>query len=266
MAASESSARAVQVLVVGGGHAGCEAALASARRGFSTLLVTGSIDRIAAMSCNPAVGGVGKTHLVKELDALGGYMAQIADATGIQFRTLNASRGPAVRATRCQSDMNRYREAMTDIVLTAPNLRVRQDDVVGIQVEDGRCIGVQTRHSGFIAADRVVLTTGTFLGGQLHLGNHQTPGGRAGESPMRGLSASLMNHGLRLGRLKTGTCPRLDIRTIDLNRLTEQPPDDPAPRFAFDSGPPPLPQVSCYHTRTTGETHRIIADAVERGL
>ncbi len=230
------------------------------------MLVTGSVERIAAMSCNPAVGGVGKTHLVKELDALGGEMAKIADATGIQFRTLNASRGPAVRATRCQSDMDRYRAAMTKVVLNAPNVRVRQDDVVGIVVEDGRCVGVETRHSGFIQADRVVLTTGTFLGGKLHLGAHQTPGGRSGESPMSGLSQSLQSAGLRLGRLKTGTCPRLDVRTVDLDRLTEQPPDDPAPRFAFDSGPPPLPQVSCYITQTTADAHRVIIDAVESGI
>ena len=256
----------VEVLVVGGGHAGCEAALASARRGFATILVTGSIDRIAAMSCNPAVGGVGKTHLVKELDALGGEMAKVADATGIQFRTLNASRGPAVRATRCQSDMDRYRRAMTQVVLNTPHLRVRQDDVVGIVVDDGRCIGVETRHSGFIGAARVVLTTGTFLGGKLHLGTQQTPGGRAGESPMGGLSGSLAEHGLRLGRLKTGTCPRLDVRTIDVDALELQPPDDPPPRFAFDSGPPPLRQISCYLTRTSAASHRIISNAVESGI
>lgn len=255
-----------QILVVGGGHAGCEAALASARRGFSTLLVTGSVERIAAMSCNPAVGGVGKTHLVKELDAMGGEMARVADATGIQFRTLNASRGPAVRATRCQSDMDRYRAAMTKVVLNQPRLRVRQDDVVGIVVEAGRCIGVKTRHSGEIYAERVILTTGTFLGGKLHLGQHQTPGGRAGESPMSGLSESLLAQGLQLGRLKTGTCPRLDARTLDLDRLTEQPPDDPPPRFSLESGSPPLPQVSCYVTQTTHKAHQIIADAVEHGL
>ena len=263
---SRTRSPSAQVLVVGGGHAGCEAALASARRGFSTLLVTGAVERIAAMSCNPAVGGVGKTHLVKELDALGGEMARVADATGIQFRTLNASRGPAVRATRCQSDMDRYRAAMARVVLNTPNLRVRQDDVVGIVVEDGRCVGVHTRHSGVLAADRVILTTGTFLGGKLHLGTHQTPGGRAGESPMSGLSQSLVEHGFQLGRLKTGTCPRIDVRTIDLDRLTPQPPDDPPPRFAFDSGPPPLPQVSCYLARTTAACHRIIADAVQNGL
>ena len=257
--------RSVDVLVVGGGHAGCEAALACARRGFTTLLVTGSVERIAAMSCNPAVGGVGKTHLVKELDALGGEMAKVADATGIQFRTLNASRGPAVRATRCQSDMDRYRAAMTKVVLNIPNLRIRQDDVVGIVVEEGRCVGVQTRHSGILNARRVVLTTGTFLGGQLHLGTHQTPGGRAGESPMRGLSDSLTAHGLKLGRLKTGTCPRLDVRTLDLDRMTEQPPDDPPPRFAFESGPPQLPQVSCYVTHTTQRAHQVIVEAVESG-
>lgn len=265
-AAPRKASAAVQVIVVGGGHAGCEAALASARRGFSTLLVTGSVERIAAMSCNPAVGGVGKTHLVKELDALGGEMARVADATGIQFRTLNASRGPAVRATRCQSDMDRYRAAMNRVVLNTPRLRVRQDDVVGIVVDDGRCVGVETRHSGVLRAERVILTTGTFLGGKLHLGTHQTPGGRAGESPMSGLSGSLAKNGLRLGRLKTGTCPRLDVRTIDHDRLTEQPPDVPAPRFAFDSGPPPLPQVSCFITNTTAEAHRIITDAVEGGL
>ena len=257
---------AVDVLVVGGGHAGCEAALASARRGFSTLLVTGSVERIAAMSCNPAIGGVGKTHLVKELDALGGEMAKVADATGIQFRTLNASRGPAVRATRCQSDMDRYRQVMTRGVMNTKGLRVRQDDVVGIVVEDQRCRGVVTRHSGVIEAKRVVLTTGTFLSGRLHLGTLQTPGGRAGESPMSGLSQSLVDHGLRLGRLKTGTCPRLDVRTINLSRLTEQPPDEPAPRFSFDSGPPSLPQVSCYLTRTTSAAHRVITEAVERGV
>ncbi|MBX2811047.1 MAG: tRNA uridine-5-carboxymethylaminomethyl(34) synthesis enzyme MnmG [Myxococcales bacterium] len=255
----------IPVLVVGGGHAGCEAALASARRGCSTLLVTGSLDRIAAMSCNPAVGGVGKTHLVKELDALGGEMAKVADATGIQFRTLNASRGPAVRATRCQSDMERYRAAMTQVVLRTPNLHVRQDDVIGILVENGCCIGIETRHSGQLLAKRVILTTGTFLGGQLHLGSQQTPGGRAGESPMRGLSRSLVDHGLQLGRLKTGTCPRLDVRTLDLGRMKEQKPQIPAPRFAHDSGPPVLRQVSCYMTQTSAATHQVIADAVAMG-
>ena len=264
--ASRGSGAVTDVLVVGGGHAGCEAALASARRGFSTILVTGSVERIAAMSCNPAVGGVGKTHLVKELDALGGEMARVADATGIQFRTLNASRGPAVRATRCQSDMDRYRAAMTRVVLNTPRLRVRQDDVTGIVVEDGECVGVRTRHSGVLTAARIILTTGTFLGGKLHLGTHQTPGGRAGESPMGGLSGALTAHGLQLGRLKTGTCPRLDVRTIDLDQLSEQPPDDPPPRFAFGSEPPPLPQVSCYLTRTNAASHRIITDAVEGGL
>jgi tRNA uridine 5-carboxymethylaminomethyl modification enzyme len=256
----------VDVLVVGGGHAGCEASLAAARLGMRTLLVTGSIDRIAAMSCNPAIGGVGKGHLVKELDVLGGEMGRIADDTGIHFRTLNESRGPAVRATRCQSDMDRYAAAMKRVITTTPNLRVRQDDVVGIVVEDGQVAGVTTRHGEVLRAHSVILTTGTFLGGLLHRGADQQPGGRAGEAPAAGLSSSLAAHGLTLGRLKTGTCPRLDARTIAMDTLEEQRPDVPAPRFSLDSGPvPSLPQISCRLTRTTLATHRVITDAVAAG-
>jgi tRNA uridine 5-carboxymethylaminomethyl modification enzyme len=255
------------IIVVGGGHAGCEAALACARLGFETLMITGSLDRIAAMSCNPAIGGVGKGHLVKEMDALGGEMPRIADATGIHFRTLNSSRGPAVQATRCQSDMERYRQAMTQVVLGTENLALRQDDVVGVFTHDDKSIaGIRTRHSGDLHAKRVILTTGTFLGGQLHLGEQKTPGGRAGEAPSAGLSSSLAGLGLTLGRLKTGTCPRLDARTIKFDLLDEQLPELPAPRFSFDSPEPPLRQVSCHITHTNPRTHDAIATAVSQGM
>jgi tRNA uridine 5-carboxymethylaminomethyl modification enzyme len=257
------------VLVVGGGHAGCEAAMAAARLGCRTVLVTGAIDRIAAMSCNPAIGGVGKGHLVKEIDALGGHMAEVADATGIQFRTLNHSRGPAVQATRCQSDMERYRASMQARVFATDGLVVVQDDVVGLLVDEAagerRVLGVQRRLGGELLATAVVLTTGTFLGGRLHLGEQQTPGGRAGEAPQEGLSSSLAGLGLRLGRLKTGTCPRLDGRSIDTDRLEQQPPDDPAPRFAWRAGAPPLRQVSCFITHTGARAHQVIQDAVDGG-
>lgn len=259
------------VLVVGGGHAGCEAALAAARLGFETVLVTGSLDRIAALSCNPAIGGVGKGHLVKEIDALGGEMARVADETGIHFRTLNESRGPAVRATRAQNDMERYRQEMGRVVHTQPGLSLRQDDVVGLLIEDDaasdrpRVVGVATKHQHTLRARRVILTTGTFLGGTLHLGHDVRPGGRAGEAPSAGLTESLRSLGLPLGRLKTGTCPRLDARSIDMESLEEQRPDDPAPRFSFDSGPPTLPQVSCRMTHTSQRTHEVIREAIARG-
>ncbi len=254
-----------RIIVIGGGHAGIEAALASARMGIPTLLITGMIDRIGAMSCNPAIGGVGKGHLVREIDALGGEMAKAADATGIHFRVLNASRGPAVQAVRCQSDMERYRQYMHKVVMTANNLMVRQDDVVGLWSEDNRVKGVYTRHSGLMLGSKVIITTGTFLGGQLHLGKDISDGGRAGEAPQRGLSQSLLAHGLRLGRLKTGTCPRLDGRTINMDILDEQLPELPAPRFAFENELPPLPQVSCRITYTNEETHRVISEGINDG-
>lgn len=254
-----------EIIIIGGGHAGIEAALASARMGVKTLLITGMIDRIGAMSCNPAIGGVGKGHLVREIDALGGEMAKAADATGIHFRVLNASRGPAVQAVRCQSDMERYRQYMHRVVMTQDNLLVRQDDVIGLLSENGAVIGIKTRHSGDIHAKKVVITTGTFLGGKLHLGTDITDGGRAGEAPQRGLSASLAHIGFRLGRLKTGTCPRLDGRTINMAELDEQAPELPAPRFSFENLSPPLPQVSCRVTYTNERTHQVIINSIEQG-
>lgn len=253
------------VIVIGGGHAGIEAALSCARMGIDTLLITGMIDRIGAMSCNPAIGGVGKGHLVREIDALGGEMARAADATGIHFRILNASRGPAVQAVRCQSDMERYRQYMHRVVMTTANLAVRQDDVVGLIEEDGAVMGVKTRHSGDIMAAKVIITTGTFLGAKLHLGKDITDGGRAGEAPQRGLSQSLQLLGLKLGRLKTGTCPRLDGRTINMDVLDEQLPELPAPRFSFEQEAPPLPQVSCRITYTNERTHDTIIMGINDG-
>jgi len=254
------------VLVIGAGHAGVEAACAAARLGARTALLTANADTVGQMSCNPAIGGVGKGHLVKELDVLGGEMGRVADETGIHFRTLNESRGPAVRATRCQSDMDKYATAMRRVVMSQSGLQVRQDDVTGLVVEDGAAVGVVVRHGEVLRARRVILTTGTFLGGLLHRGDDRHPGGRAGEAPSAGLSASLAAAGLTLGRMKTGTCPRLDARTIDTSGLVEQRPDTPAPRFSLDSPAlPPLPQVSCFLTRTTAETHAVIHDAVAAG-
>jgi len=255
-----------QIIIVGGGHAGIEAALASARLGLDTMLITGMIDRIGAMSCNPAIGGVGKGHLVKEIDALGGEMAKAADATGIHFRVLNASRGPAVQAVRCQSDMERYRQYMHRVVMTEKNLLVRQDDVIRLITKDGKISGIVARHSGAIYAEKVIITTGTFLGGKLHLGKDISDGGRAGEAPQHGLSSSLKDLSFRVGRLKTGTCPRLDGRTIDMDILEEQLPELPAPRFSFENSPPPLPQVACRITYTNQETHRVIVDSINQGV
>ncbi len=255
------------VLVVGGGHAGCEAALACARLGFRTLLITNSIERIAVLSCNPAIGGVGKGHLVKEIDALGGQMAKVADATGIHFKTLNASKGPAVRATRCQSDMELYRQTMLDTTLGTENLLLRQDDVTGVILDDlGQVASVNTRYGGEIFAQKVILTTGTFMNACLHLGNKTSPGGRFGEAPSDGLSGSLKDLGFKFGRLKTGTCPRLDARTIDFSACTEQTSEQPKPRFSFEKSEMQLKQISCWLTHTTEKTHQIIQNAIDDGL
>jgi tRNA uridine 5-carboxymethylaminomethyl modification enzyme len=255
-----------EVIVVGAGHAGCEAALAAARilAPKRVLMLTGNLDTIGQMSCNPAVGGVGKGHLVKEIEALGGAMARVTDLCGIQFRRLNTSKGPAVRATRAQCDKARYRKVMRQVLEAVPNLDLKQHEADEILVEDGVVVGVGTTMGLSFRARAVILTTGTFLRGRIHVGEAQSDGGRAGEAPARGLSASLMKLGFPLARLKTGTPCRLDGRTIDYAGLEEQPGDQPLPRFAEDGPPPPLLQVSCWVTYTSDETHQLIRDNLHR--
>ena len=253
------------VIVIGGGHAGTEAALAAARAGAATLLVTHSIETIGQMSCNPAIGGIGKGHLVKEIDALGGIMGHAADRAGIQWRTLNASKGPAVRATRAQCDRALYRQAIRGAVEQAPSLRLFQQPVDDLCVEGTRVVGVKTAMGLVFRAEAVVLTTGTFLGGRIHMGETQLAGGRAGDAPANTLAARLRELPLTVDRLKTGTPPRLDGRTIDFSKLTEQPGDEPLPSFSFVCEPDTHPaQRSCFITRTNTTTHAIIEDNLNR--
>src|SRR5512139_1805629 len=219
------------VLVVGAGHAGIEAAAAATRMGAATLLLTQNLDHVGQMSCNPAIGGVGKGHLVKEIDALGGVMGRAIDATGIQFRTLNMRKGPAVRATRAQADKAAYRAFTKRYLEALPGLTLRQASVERLLVEGGRVRGVETVLGEAFTADAVILTTGTFLRGLMHIGERSVAGGRAGDASSEGLSASLEALGLRVGRLKTGTCPRLDARTIDFTALEVQDGDDPPTPF-----------------------------------
>jgi len=253
------------VIVIGGGHAGTEAALAAARTGARTLLLTHSIETVGAMSCNPAIGGIGKGHLVKEIDALGGAMAHAADLAGIQWRTLNASKGPAVRATRCQADRALYRAAIRHMVESQPNLDLFQQAVDDLILEGGRAAGVMTQMGVSFRARSIVLTAGTFLAGKIHIGPAQYAGGRAGDPPASALAARLRELPLAADRLKTGTPPRIDRRSIDFTGLEEQHGDDPAPVFSYLGSRDEHPrQVSCWITHTTERTHELIRGALDR--
>ncbi|MGK7295636.1 MAG: tRNA uridine-5-carboxymethylaminomethyl(34) synthesis enzyme MnmG [Candidatus Wenzhouxiangella sp. M2_3B_020] len=252
------------VIVIGGGHAGTEAALAAARCGADTLLVTHNIETIGQMSCNPAIGGIGKGHLVREIDALGGAMAQAADAAGIQWRRLNASKGPAVRATRAQCDRSLYRAAVRRAVEHQPGLTLFQASVDDLIVDGDRVTGCTTAMGLDFRAGAVVLTTGTFLGGVIHMGRSRSAGGRAGDAPANALAERLRALPLNIARLKTGTPPRLDGRSIDFSALTEQPGDDPRPVFSFLGSVDDHPeQRSCWITRTGPATHDIIRGSLD---
>jgi tRNA uridine 5-carboxymethylaminomethyl modification enzyme len=253
------------VIVVGGGHAGTEAALAAARAGASTLLLTHAIETLGQMSCNPSIGGIGKGHLVKEVDALGGAMALATDEAGIQFRTLNASKGPAVRATRAQADRALYRAAIRRQLENHPNLTLFQQAVDDLVVEGDRVAGAVTSSGLRFMARSVVLTAGTFLGGRIHVGLSNYQGGRAGDPASLSLAARLRELKLPVGRLKTGTPPRIDGRTIDFSKLVEQPGDRPEPVFSFMGAREMHPrQVSCWITHTNERTHDIIRAGLDR--
>ncbi|HSM69142.1 MAG TPA: tRNA uridine-5-carboxymethylaminomethyl(34) synthesis enzyme MnmG [Xanthomonadales bacterium] len=257
--------RTFDVIVIGGGHAGTEAALAAARCGAQTLLLTHSIETIGQMSCNPAIGGIGKGHLVKEIDALGGVMAKAADAAGIQMRTLNASKGPAVRATRAQCDRNLYRAYIRRSVENQPGLSLFQAAVDDLDVSGGRITGCRTQSGLRFRAPTVVLTTGTFLGGKIHVGEKQQAGGRAGDPPSNALADRLRALPFRVGRLKTGTPPRIDGKTVDFSRLARQPGDEPLPVFSYTGSVADHPeQVSCWITHTNERTHELIREALHR--
>ncbi|MBP1149259.1 tRNA uridine 5-carboxymethylaminomethyl modification enzyme [Methylocaldum sp. RMAD-M] len=253
------------VIVVGGGHAGTEAALAAARTGSKTLLLTQNIETLGQMSCNPAIGGIGKGHLVKEIDALGGLMAHAADRAGIQFRVLNASKGPAVRATRAQADRVLYKKAVRRVLETQPNLTLFQQAVSDLIVENYRAAGVITQMGLKFRARTVVLTVGTFLAGRIHIGLENYEGGRAGDPPSNALAARLRELPFRVGRLKTGTPPRIDGRSIDYAVMLEQPGDEPVPVFSFLGRREEHPrQVPCYITRTNERTHDVIRCGLDR--
>ncbi len=256
--------RKIDVIVIGAGHAGCEAALACARMGQSALLLTINIDGVARMSCNPAIGGLAKGQLVKEIDALGGEMAKNTDATGIQFRRLNTKKGPAVRSSRAQSDLQRYHLRMKKVLEGQENLFLKQAMVDEILVNNGRAIGVETNIGEEFYSKAVIVTTGTFLQGLVHVGLRNFSAGRLGDPSSLKLSESLKRLGFSLGRLKTGTCPRLDGKTIDFSSLDEQKGDDPPRPFSFSNKKVPLPQISCYLTHTNQKTHEIIRSGLNR--
>ncbi len=250
--------RDVDVIVIGGGHAGAEAAHAAARMGMRVALVTLRRDGIGVMSCNPAIGGLGKGHLVREIDALDGLMGRVADEAGIQFRLLNRRKGPAVQGPRAQADRKLYREAMQRHLAETPNVRIFQGEVVDLIVEDGAVAGVELADGARISSGAVVLTTGTFLRGVIHIGDERRAGGRMGDAPSVRLAERIDSFGLPLGRLKTGTPPRLDGRTIDWDRLEMQPGDDDPMMFSFLSKSPSAKQISCGITHTNERTHEII--------
>lgn len=253
------------VIVIGAGHAGTEAACASARIGVNTLLLTQQIETIGQMSCNPAIGGIGKSHLVMEVDALGGVMGRAADAAGIQFRMLNASKGPAVRALRAQCDRQLYRMAVRQQVENQDNLRVFQDTVVDFIIDKNKVAGVITKSGLSFSSKAVVLTTGTFLGGRIHIGDQQSSGGRLGDAASNALADRLRALMPVVGRLKTGTPPRIDGRSIDLSRCTIQTGDTPTPHFSFAGrDAPPPEQIACYLTHTNERTHQIIRENIHR--
>ena len=253
------------VIIVGGGHAGTEAALAAARMGVSTLLLTHNIDTLGQMSCNPAIGGIGKGHLVKEVDALGGLMARATDLAGIQFRTLNASKGPAVRATRAQADRLLYKQAVRETLENTPNLTLFQQSVDDLIVESDQVTGVVTQMGLKFRARSVVLTVGTFLGGRIHIGMENFEGGRAGDPPANALSRRLRELPFNVERLKTGTPPRIDGRSIDFSVLQAQPGDSPVPVFSYLGKAEDHPQqINCYITHTNAQTHDIIRGGLDR--
>jgi tRNA uridine 5-carboxymethylaminomethyl modification enzyme len=252
------------VIVVGGGHAGCEAAAASARLGAVTCLVTHRHATIGEMSCNPAIGGLGKGHLVREIDALDGLMGCVADSAGIQFRLLNRSKGPAVRGPRAQADRKLYRQAMQRALGAQNNLSIVEGAAFGLLIEEDTVTGLTLEDGRELQAKSVVITTGTFLNGMIHIGNQQTPAGRVDEPPARGLSAQFRALGLELGRLKTGTPARLDGKSIQWSELEEQKGDETPVPFSFLTRSITLPQVSCFITRTTETTHRIIAENITK--
>jgi len=253
------------VIVIGGGHAGTEACLAAARMGCKTLLITHSIDTLGQMSCNPAIGGIGKSHLVKEVDALGGAMALATDRAGIQFRTLNSRKGPAVRATRAQADRILYKNAIREIIESQENLLIFQQAVDDLVIEEGRVAGVVTQMGVIFRAPRVVLTTGTFLGGKLHIGMETSAGGRAGDPPSIALARRLRELPFRVDRLKTGTPPRIDARTVNFSQLEEQWGDTPRPVMSFLGSTSDHPeQRCCWVTYTNERTHEIIRGGLDR--
>ena len=252
------------VIVVGGGHAGTEAALASARMGVDTLLITHNVETLGQMSCNPAIGGIGKGHLVKEIDALGGFMAKAIDSSGIQFRTLNASKGPAVRATRAQADRILYKAAVRYKIENQENLALFQQPVDDLIIENQRVKGVITQMGLEFFADKIILTSGTFLGGIIHIGKQNYQGGRAGDAPANVLSERLRSYDLGVGRLKTGTPPRLDGRTINFDVLQKQEGDTPLPSFSFMGSSSDHPnQIPCYITHTNAKTHEYIVNGLK---